>query len=157
LSTALIYPPAVYATTEEIAELAEVAAQSGGRYFTHMRNEGEYLIEAIDEAMQIGRTARTPVHIFHLKAAGRQNWGKMELAIANIRAARASGQQVTADIYPYINNGLGIAALIHPRHFAEGETKLRQRLSDSALRAMIRNELETETGWENWYRHIGSD
>lgn len=157
LSTALIYPPAVYATTEEISELAAVAGQSGGRYFTHMRNEGEQLLEAIDEAMQIGRAANTPVHIFHLKAAGRQNWGKMELAIAKIKAARAAGEQVTADIYPYINNGLGIAALIHPRHFAEGETKLNARLSDPALQATIRNEMETEGGWENWYRHIGSD
>lgn len=157
VSTALIYPPAVYATTEEIAELAEVAGEYGGRYFTHMRNEGEYLLEAIDEAIQIGRTAKTPVHIFHLKAAGRQNWGKMELAIARIGAARAAGRQVTADIYPYINNGLGIAALIHPRHFAEGESKLHQRLGDADLRATIRKEMETETGWENWYRHIGSD
>lgn len=157
VSTALIYPPAVYATTEEIAELASVAGEYGGRYFTHMRNEGEQLLEAIDEAMQIGRTARTPVHIFHLKAAGRQNWGKMELAIAKIKAARASGEQVTADIYPYINNGLGIAALIHPRHFTEGEAKLNSRLSDPQLQATIRKEMETETGWENWYRHIGSD
>jgi len=157
LSTALIYPPAVYATTEEIAELAAVAGQHGGRYFTHMRNEGEQLLEAIDEAMQIGRMAKTPVHIFHLKAAGRQNWGKMELAIAKIKSARAAGEQITADIYPYINNGLGIAALIHPRHFAEGETKLNSRLNDPQLQATIRKEMETEIGWENWYRHMGSD
>lgn len=157
VSTALIYPPAVYATTEEIAELAAVAGQYGGHYFTHMRNEGEQLLEAVDEAIQIGRTAKTPVHIFHLKAAGRNNWGKMELAIARIKAARASGEQVTADIYPYINNGLGIAALIHPRHFAEGETKLLSRISDPQVQATIRKEMETETGWENWYRHIGSD
>lgn len=157
LSTALIYPPAVYATTEEISELAAVAGQYGGRYFTHMRNEGEHLLEAIDEAMQIGRAAKTPVHIFHLKAAGRQNWEKMELAIAKIKVSRSAGEQVTADIYPYINNGLGIAAMIHPRHFAEGETKLNERLSDPALQATIRKEMETEGGWENWYRHIGSD
>lgn len=157
LSTALIYPPAVFATTEEIASLAEVAGQYGGRYFTHMRNEGDRLLEAIDEAMEIGRSAKTPVHIFHLKAAGRANWGKMELAIARIKAARAAGQQVTADIYPYINNGLGIAALIHPRHFAEGEAKFISQLSDPAVQAAIRKEMETETGWENWYQHIGSD
>ena len=157
LSTALIYPPAVYATMEEITSLAEVAGEHGGRYFTHMRNEGGQLLEAIDEAMQIGRVARTPVHIFHLKAAGQPNWGKMDLAISKIKAARAAGEQVTADIYPYINNGLGISAMIHPRHFAQGEKKLISQLADPQIQAMIRKEMETETGWENWFHHIGSD
>lgn len=157
VSTALIYPPAVYANTEEIAALARVAGEFGGRYYTHMRNEGDQLLEAIDEALEIGKEAGTPVHIFHLKAAGKQNWGKMPLAIAKIKAARSSGQQVTADIYPYINNGLGIAALIHPRHFREGYDKLRRRLDDAELRAEIRKEMETTGGWENWYRHVGHD
>ena len=157
VSTALIYPPAVYADTEEIAALAEVAGEYGGRYYTHMRNEGDQLLEAIDEALEIGKKGNTPVHIFHLKAAGKQNWGKMRLAIAKIQASRAAGQQVTADIYPYINNGLGIAALIHPRHFSEGYEKLRRRLDDPQLRAEIRKEMETTGGWENWYRHVGHD
>ncbi len=157
VSTALIYPPAVYADTDEIAALVEVAGSYGGRYYTHMRNEGDQLLEAIDEALEIGRKGGTPVHIFHLKAAGRQNWGKMPLAIARIQAARAEGQQVTADIYPYLNNGLGIAALIHPRHFTEGEAALRDRLDDPKLRAEIRREMETTDGWENWYRHAGHD
>lgn len=158
LSTSLIYPPAVFADTGEIAELAKVAGEYGGRYYTHMRNEGDRLLEAIDEALEIGRTAETPVHIFHLKAAGRHNWGKMDLAIARIKAARAAGQSVAADVYPYVNNGLGAAALIHPRHFAAGEAKLRARLADDeALRAEIRREMEQETSYENWYRHVGSD
>ncbi len=157
VSTALIYPPAVYADTEEIAALAEVAGQYGGRYYTHMRNEGDQLLEAIDEALEIGAKGKTPVHIFHLKTAGRQNWGKMPLAIAKIKAARAAGQQVTADIYPYINNGLGIAALIHPRHFSEGFEKLRRRLDEPELRAEIKKEMETTGGWENWFRHVGHD
>lgn len=157
VSTALIYPPAVYATTEEIAALAAVAGEYGGRYYTHMRNEGDRLLEAIDEALEIGRAGKTPVHIFHLKAAGRQNWGKMQLAIAKIKAARAAGEQVTADIYPYVNNGLGIAALIHPRHFSEGFDRLRARLDDAALRAEIRDEMESTDGWENWFRHAGHD
>lgn len=157
VSTALIYPPAVYAQTEEIAALASVAGEYGGRYYTHMRNEGDRLLEAIDEALEIGRLADTPVHIFHLKTAGRQNWGKMPLAIARIKAARAAGEQVTADIYPYVNNGLGIAALIHPKHFAQGYDKLRGRLDDPALRKQIREEMETTDGWENWYRHAGHD
>ncbi len=157
LSTSLIYPPAVYASQEEIAELASVAGEYGGKYFTHMRNEGDKLLEAIDEALAIGNSAKTPVHIFHLKAAGQQNWPKMALAIEKIQAARAAGQQVTADIYPYINNGLGISALIHPRHFAAGDAALRAKLDDAELRATIRREMESEEGWENWYRHIGSD
>ncbi|HUQ68346.1 MAG TPA: serine hydrolase, partial [Planctomycetaceae bacterium] len=157
VSTALIYPPAVYATTEEIAALAKVAGEHGGKYFTHMRNEGDQLLEAIDEALEIGQQGHTPVHIFHLKTAGRQNWGKMPLAIARIKAARAAGQSVTADIYPYINNGLGIAALIHPRHFKDGHEPLRRRLSDATLRAEIRKEMETTDGWENWFRHVGHD
>lgn len=157
VSTALIYPPAVYAETEEIAALASVAGEYGGRYYTHMRNEGDRLLEAIDEALEIGRAGNSPVHIFHLKAAGRQNWGKMQLAIAKIRAARADGEQVTADIYPYVNNGLGIAALIHPRHFTDGYDRLRARLDDAALRAEIRQEMETTDGWENWFRHASHD
>jgi N-acyl-D-amino-acid deacylase len=157
VSTALIYPPAVFGSTEEIAELVAVAGKHGGRYYTHMRNEGDQLEEAIDEALEIGRRGRAPVHIFHLKAAGRQNWGKMQLAIAKIKAARAAGEQVTADIYPYINNGLGIAAFIHPRHFGSGQQKLLERLDDAALRAEIRKEMETTSGWENWFRHVGQD
>ncbi|MEQ9407566.1 MAG: serine hydrolase [Fuerstiella sp.] len=156
VSTALIYPPAVYAETEEIAALAAAAGEFGGRYYTHMRNEGDRLLEAIDEALEIGRAGRTPVHIFHLKAAGRGNWGKMQLAIASIKAARAAGEQVTADIYPYVNNGLGIAALIHPRHFADGYDTLRRRLDNAELRAEIRSEIESTSGWENWFRHAGS-
>lgn len=157
VSTALIYPPAIFAQTQEIAALATVAGEYGGRYYTHMRNEGDRLLEAIDEALEIGRVGKTPVHIFHLKAAGQQNWQKMQLAIANIKAARDRGQQVTADIYPYINNGLGIAALIHPRHFSDGRAKLIARLDDLELRTVIRQEMETTDGWENWYRHAGKD
>ena len=157
VSTALIYPPAIFAPTEEIAQLVEVAGQHGGRYYTHMRNEGDKLEEAIDEALEIGRRGNAPVHIFHLKTAGRQNWGKMLLAIAKIKAAREAGQQVTADIYPYINNGLGIAAFIHPRHFAEGHERLIRRLDDEKVRAEIRKEMETTAGWENWFRHVGQE
>lgn len=157
VSTALIYPPATYARTEEIAALAEVAGEYGGRYYTHMRNEGDLLLEAMDEALDIGRTANTPVHIFHLKTAGRQNWGKMPLAIAKIKAARAAGQQVTADIYPYVNNGLGIEAFLHPRHFRNGRGALLRRLEDPEFQAELRREMETTDGWENWYRHVGWD
>src|SRR5207302_1861149 len=89
--------------------------------------------------------------------AGRANWPKMEQAIARIKAARAAGQQVGADIYPYVNNGLGITALVHPRHSAAGRDDLLRKLADPDTRAGIRREIETEGGWENWYRHVGSD
>ena len=158
VSTALIYPPAVYADTDEIGALAAVAGEFGGRYFTHMRNEGDRLLEAIDEAIEIGRKGRTPVHIFHLKTAGRANWSKMDQAVAKIRAARAAGAEVTADIYPYINNGLGIEALVHPRHFEKGREAFLSELDDAELRKAIRAEMESdEGGWENWFKHIGRD
>lgn len=157
VSTALIYPPAIFADTEEIAALVTIAGEYGGSYFTHMRNEGDRLLEAIEEALEISQSGNAPLHIYHLKTAGQQNWGKMELAIARIKAARREGQQVTADIYPYINNGLGIAALVHPRHFAEGYEALRRKLDNPELRAEIRQEIESTTGWENWYRHAGHD
>jgi N-acyl-D-aspartate/D-glutamate deacylase len=157
LSTSLIYPPAIYAPEEEITELAKVAGEYGGRYYSHMRNEGDRLLEAIDEALRIGAAANTPVHIFHLKTAGRANWGKMDLAIARIKAARAAGQEVGADVYPYINNGLGIRALIHPRHSAKGPEELLRRLEDRQMRAEIRREMETGTGWENWFGHVAHD
>jgi N-acyl-D-aspartate/D-glutamate deacylase len=157
LSTALIYPPAVYAKTDEIVALARVAGTYGGGYYTHMRNEGDRLLEAIDEALAIGDAAGTPVHIFHLKAAGQANWPKMQRAIARIKAARAAGKQVGADVYPYINNGLEIKALIHPRNAAQGTEALLRKLDQPAARARIRNEMETEGGWENWFRHTGSD
>jgi N-acyl-D-amino-acid deacylase len=157
VSTALIYPPAIYASTDEIVALAKVAGEYGGGYFTHMRNEGDLLLEAIDEALLIGRQANAPVHIFHLKTAGQQNWGKMPLAIARIKAARAEGQQVTTDIYPYINNGLSIRSFVNPRHLANGRARFVERLEDKSYRNEIRKEMETTSGWENWYRHVGSD
>lgn len=157
LSTALIYPPAVYAPEEEIVELAKVVGEYGGRYFTHMRNEGDRLLEAIDEAVRIGKQARTPVHIFHLKTAGQANWPKMDQALAAIAAARAAGLEITADVYPYVNNGLGLRALIHPRHSARGPEDLVKRLQDPAIRLEIRREMEEGTGWENWYANAGHD
>ncbi len=157
LSTSLIYPPAVFAPEAEITELAKVAGEYGGRYYTHMRNEGDQLLEAIDEALRIGQAAHAPVHIYHLKTAGRGNWGKMDLAIARIKAARAAGQEVGADVYPYVNNGLGIRALIHPRHSAKGPEDLLRRLNDPQIRAEIRREMETGVGWENWFGHVGHD
>src|SRR5580692_3009866 len=101
LSTALIYPPGTYAKTEEIIELAKVAAHYSGVYFSHMRNESAQLLEAIQETIRIGEEAHIPVHIYHLKAAGEDNWPLMPKAIRLIQSARDRGIDVTADIYPY--------------------------------------------------------
>jgi len=157
LSTSLIYPPAVYASTEELVELAGVAGEHGGAYFTHMRNESFAVLEAIREALTIGERAGVPVHIYHLKAAGQENWPLMDRALALIDSARAAGMDVTADVYPYLRNGIGLGSFIHPRHYRRGDDALRDRLSDADFRAELREEIETTADWENWYRWVGSD
>ena len=155
LSTALIYPPGTYATTKEIAGLAKETASHGGVYFTHMRNESSKVLEAIQEAIDIGKQAGVPVHIFHLKAAGQQNWPLMEQSIQLIEKTRAEGFDVTADIYPYVRNGIGLGSFLHPRHYAEGADKFLATLSDTEVRRTLKSEVETTSDWENWYRHVG--
>jgi len=157
LSTALIYPPGTFAKTRELVELAKVTAPYGGFYSTHMRNESGQLLEAIEESIGIGAQAGVPVHIYHLKAAGAENWPLMAKAIARIQKARDGGMDVTADIYPYVRNGLGLVALLHPRHSARGAAALRDSLDSAALRAEMRREMETTSDWENWYRHVGQN
>ena len=157
LSTALIYPPGTYATTTELVEMAKVAGRYGGIYMTHMRNESGGVLEAITESIRIGREAGVPVHIFHLKAAGQENWPLMQRAVDMIQGARDLGLDVTADIYPYIRNGLGLIALIHPRHFGKGAEPFLKTLARPEVRASLRQEIESTSDWENWYRHVGSD
>jgi len=156
-STSLIYPPAIYADTEELVALTRVAAEYGGVYFTHMRNESHAVLEAIREAITVGEGAGVPVHIYHLKAAGQENWPLMAEALALIDSARAAGLDVTADIYPYIRNGIGLGSFLHPRHYAEGRDAFLATLSDPQVRAELREEVETTSDWENWYRHVGMD
>jgi N-acyl-D-aspartate/D-glutamate deacylase len=156
-STSLIYPPAVYARTEELIELTRVAGEYGGVYFTHMRNESHAVLEAIREAITIGEGAGVPVHIYHLKAAGQDNWPLMNDALDLIDSARAEGVDITADIYPYIRNGIGLGSFLHPRHYAEGTSTFLATLSDTELRSRLREEVETTSDWENWYRHVGMD
>jgi N-acyl-D-aspartate/D-glutamate deacylase len=156
-STSLIYPPAVYASTEELVELTRVASEFGGVYFTHMRNESHDVLGAIREALEVGSGAGVPVHIYHLKAAGQDNWPLMRQALALIDSARATGMDVTADIYPYIRNGIGLGSFIHPRHYADGTDAFLETLSSPAVRTELRREVETTADWENWYRHVGMD
>ena len=98
-----------------------------------------------------------PVHIYHLKAAGKENWGLMPRAIALIDSARGAGIDVTADVYPYIRNGISLTSFLDPRHYAEGSDQFLKTLSDPGVRGELRHEVETGTAWENWYRHVGSD
>ena len=158
LSTALIYTPGAFAQTEELIALARIAGRHGGVYSTHLRNESGQLLASIDEAIRIGREAEIAVHIYHLKAAGRENWPLMARAIERIDEARRRGIQVTADIYPYIRNGIGLAAFIPPWHYARGADAFLASLSDPAVRRKVRDEMELPVAaWENWYRHIGGD
>lgn len=140
VSYALIYPPESYADTDEIVAICAEVARNHGLYITHLRSEGARLLEALDEAFDIGRRAGLPVEIYHLKAAGRPNWETMPLAIERINAARAAGIDVTADMYPYAASGTGLTVLL-PGWVAAGGN-LYDRLRDPAIRARIRAELE---------------
>ena len=148
LSSGLIYAPASYASTEEIIELARVAARYGGGYASHIRSEGDRLVEAVNEAIRIGEEAGTWVQIHHLKASGRANWGKMPQAVAAIEAARARGVDVTADQYPYPASGTGLDAIIPTWAHAGGTDSLLARLADPATRARLRAELTA--GGTDW-------
>lgn len=156
VSYALIYPPEAYVETDEIVDICRVVSEHGGLYITHLRSEGDRLLEAIDEAIEIGRSARLPVEVYHLKAAGRLHWPKMPDAIARIDAARASGVDLTADMYPYTASGTGLASVLPPWSAAGG--KLYDNLRDPAMRARIRNEVRNPTGgWEPMAEEAGSE
>ncbi|HEY6968421.1 MAG TPA: D-aminoacylase [Candidatus Angelobacter sp.] len=156
VSTSLIYAPAFYAKTEELIALAKAASKYGGIYASHIRNEGDLEMEALDEAFRIGREANIPVEIWHLKVSGRQNWGRMPSVIAAIEAARASGLDVTANQYPYIASGTSLGATIPPRYHEGGSEAFVNRLKDPQIRAAIRKELgATGGGVENMWRGTG--
>ena len=150
LSTALQYPPAPYARTEELIALAQVAARSGGIYATHMRSEGDAETAALDETFRIGAEAHIPLEIFHLKASGKANWGKAPQVIERIEAARARGIDVAADTYAYTAWQNNFSAFIPPWAHDGGNDKLIARLADPATRARIRKDLETPSrDWDN--------
>jgi N-acyl-D-amino-acid deacylase len=156
LSTALIYPPGHYAKTEELIELAKVAGHYGGIYGTHMRSEGQTEPQAVEEALRIGREANLPVEIFHLKVSGKTRWGNMPKIVGQIQTARNAGQDVTADMYPYIAGGTALASSLPPWVADGGMEKLLQRLHDPATRAKIKAEMASDhPGWENLYFDTG--
>ena len=156
LSTALIYPPGHYAKTEELIELAKVASQYGGIYGTHMRSEGQTEIAAINEALRIGREAGLPVEIFHLKVVGQARWGSMPKIVGMVQSARDAGQDVSANMYPYIAGATALASSLPPWVAEGGTEKLLQRLHDPAIRGKIKKEMTTEhPDWENLYLGSG--
>ena len=156
ISTALIYPPGHYAKTEELIELAKVVSQYGGIYASHMRSEGQSEAAAIEEALRIGREAHVPVEIFHLKVIGKPRWGSMPKIVALIQAARDSGQDVSANMYPYVAGGTALASSLPPWVADGGLDKLLERLRDPAIRARIKQELAREhPDWENLYLGSG--
>ena len=150
LSTALQYPPAPFASTEELIALAQTAARYGGIYATHMRSEGNAEMTALDETFRIGTEAHIPIEIFHLKASGKANWGKAPEVIQRIEAARARGVDVAADTYAYTAWENGLAAFIPPWALDGGTDKFIERLKDPATRARIRKDLLTPSSeWDN--------
>ena len=156
VSTALIYPPGHYAKTEELIELAKVVSQYGGIYASHMRSEGQSEVAAVDEALRIGREAHVPVEIFHLKVIGKPRWGSMPKIVGMIQQARDSGQDVTANMYPYVAGGTALASSLPPWVADGGQAKLLERLRDPAIRARITQELaEEHADWENLYLGSG--
>ena len=147
VSYALIYPPSAYTSTKEITEVCKVVRQYNGIYITHLRSEADEIFSALGEALAIGRDADLPVEIYHLKAAGKRNWDKMATVIERIDAARHAGQDVTADMYPYVGAGTGLTSVLPP--WADADNQLYQNLRDPVMRAKIRAEaLEPSGNWE---------
>jgi len=159
VSTSLQYAPAPYASTEELIALAAESAKLGGIYATHMRSEGDAIKAALDEAIRIGREARIPVEIWHLKAAGKSNWGRMPEIVAYIEKARNEGVDVTADTYAYTAWFNSFSAFIPPWAHDGGDVRMIERLKDPATRARIRKDMETpSTEWDNeWHEVPGPD
>ena len=155
LSTSIEYAPAPYAKTEELIALAGESSKFGGIYATHMRNEGVAVLEAIDEAVRIGKEGQVPVEIWHLKVAGKQNWGRMPEVVARINAARAAGVDVTADTYAYPAWFNSFSAFIPAWAHDGGDAKMIERLKDPAIRARIRKDMLTPSkDWDNEWQEI---
>jgi N-acyl-D-amino-acid deacylase len=155
VSTSLQYAPAPYAKTEELIALAAEAARFGGIYASHMRSEGDTIDTALDEVFRIGREAKIPVEIWHLKAAGKRNWGRMPEIVSRIERARASGIDVEADTYAYPAWFNSFSAFVPPWVHEGGDAKMVARLNNPAIRARIHREMESDSsGWDNEWLEV---
>ena len=156
LGSSLVYTPAFYADTQELINLARVAAEYNGTYISHIRSESTDLLEAIKELITISEQAHIPAEIYHFKAAGKENWGKQDSAIAMVEEARSRGLNIGADMYPYTAGATGLSAMIPPWAKENGDDSLVERLHNPDLRSKIKSEiLNSTSGWENFYRMSG--
>lgn len=149
MSTGLIYPPGVYSKTKELVELCKVVAEYSGVYVSHIRGEGDNVLLAIEEALEIGREANVPVEISHHKVSGKSNWGSSVKTLARIKKARADGIDVTTDAYPYTAGSTMLTALFPPWVYAGGEEKFIERVKDQKTRVAIKRDIEEKTDWFN--------
>lgn len=157
IGTSLIYPPAFYAKTEELIELCKVAAKYKGKYISHMRSEGNHLLEALDELIRISREARIPAELYHIKAAGQKNWNKLDTLLSRIEAAQKEGLRIRANMYTYTAAGTGLDACLPPWTENGGYPALFKRLRDPETRNKIAAEVKIDTDeWENLYLAAGS-
>lgn len=157
IGTSLIYPPAFYAKTDELIELCKVAAKYQGKYISHMRSEGNQLFEAFDELIRIAREAKIPAEVYHIKAAGQKNWGKVDELLSRIEAAQKEGLNVRANMYTYTAAGTGLDACFPPWTQDGGYKELFKRLKDPAVRKKIAEEMKIDSDkWENLYLAAGS-
>lgn len=156
IGSALIYPPATYVDTDELAEITKPVGKYRGLYISHIRSEADQFLEALDEAIEIGRKANTPVEIYHLKAAGKRNWEKESAAIRKIDEARKAGQDVSACMYPYTAGATGLTSVLPPWTAENG--KLFDNLADPAIRERIKREMaEEKPAWENMGQLAGPE
>jgi len=157
VASSLIYPPGSFAKTDELTALSEVAAEYGGMYISHMRDEGAHMIEAIDELLTIARDADIRAEIYHIKSSGQSNWHLFDKAIAMVESAQAEGLQITADVYTYPASSTGLNATVPPWVQEGGFEASLERMRDPALREKIAREMRGESDdWENMFRGVGS-
>nr|WP_290929522.1 hypothetical protein [Haliscomenobacter sp.] len=157
IGSSMIYAPATYASTEELIALCEIASEYGGMYITHMRSEGNKLLEAVDEVLVISKDARIPAEIYHLKAGGKNNWSKMDQVITKIDSAQKAGLKITANMYTYVAGATGLDAAMPTWAQEGGYTEWVKRLQDPSTRKRIIAEMKTDAqDWENLYFAAGS-
>ncbi|MFP6582746.1 MAG: D-aminoacylase [Candidatus Hydrogenedentota bacterium] len=157
VTSALIYAPAFYAKTDELVELCKVASEFGGMYIVHMRSEANRIMEAIDETITIAREANLPAEIYHLKMAGKDNWGKLDAVIEKVEAAQKGGLRITANMYNYTAGATGLDASMPPWVQEGGYTEWARRLKDPEIRKRVKKEMNNPTDeWENLYYGAGS-